>query len=273
MESFAKPIRDLSDALSWFIRVRELRLAYVATSPELRGAVLRIARSKEAYADNASPFVQLEDPFTRANEGWLERVERLREQHEARRKRMAEEGQVLPALLERPAVTDPFAAFGAQLVQLLALRAAGTDGLVVIMAPARVELPALYCERLTRLLDPPDLAAVRWIIIDSSPPLDSLIQHLGQRAMAIECRVDPDEAQRELEHMLSAAENAAMEISGPARVGAAWPRGVSPPPRPDRPSANPEEIDKALRAEGFDLPLAGRVGVELARAVLRGAQQ
>lgn len=273
MESFARSIRELTDTLSWFVRARENRVLHVRTSHDLRVTALRLAAAQELHPENRSPWVLLEDPSTADSDGWLARVERLREQHASRRERMAEEDEHLPELPDRPTALEPLAAFGAQLVQLLDTRADWHEGLVVVFAPTRVERPRALCDALRSLLDARGLDAVRWVLIDPEPDaLEPVAAHVGEQAMRAAFLVDEAEAQRDLAAMLDAAENAPADISGPARVGAAWPSGVSPPPRPDRPPADPEMIDELLRKEGIDLPLAGSRGTELGRAVLRGAQ-
>jgi tetratricopeptide (TPR) repeat protein len=273
MESFARPIRDLIDDLSWFVRARELRVFHLRTSPDLRATALRLAAAQELHAENPSPWVVLEDPFTPDSDGWLARTERLRIQHEQRRRRMAEEGQHLPDLPERPAVTDPIADFGAQLAQLLVTKADWHDGLVVVLAPTRVENARAFCEAVRALLAANGLRAVRWVLIESEAgALEPIAAYVGEQAMRVIFLVDEAEAQRNLAQLIDAAESAPADISGPARVGAAWPPGVSPPERLNRPRADPESIDEILRKEGIHMPLAGARGTELSRAVLRGAQ-
>lgn len=270
MEALLQPLRHLSDALSWFVRARELRLAYVAAGPELRSAVLSIARLKEYHADNTSPFVELDTAFTSA-EAWLEALDTLRAQHESRRARMLEQGDSLPALPERPAHAESLAAFEAQLEQLLDARPRGTEGLVVILAPRRIDEPGAFCEQLTALVDSKSLAAVRWIVVAPSP-LSLELSSRHDCAMVIECHLDQDAVEREMDALLDAAVNASPALSGAPRAGAAWPREVTPPPRPDRPAGDEDSIDAALRKEGVTLPIAKRAGVELGRAVVGGVQ-
>ena len=273
MESLARPIRELADALSWFVRARELRMLHVRTSADLRATALRLAAAQELHPENRSPFVVLEDASTATSDGWLERLERLRSQHAARKARMKQEGEPLPDLPERPAATEPLAAFGAQLAQLLQARADWHDGLVVVLAPTRVERPAAMVDALRALLGTGALGAVRWILIEvEPPPLEPVALQLGEQAMRLIFLADEAEAQRDLARMLDAAEAAPPDVSGPARVGAAWPPGVSPPPRRDRPPADPETIDALLLQEGISLPLAGTRGTQLSRAVMRAAQ-
>jgi tetratricopeptide (TPR) repeat protein len=273
MESFARAIRDLTDRLSWFVRAIEVRVLHVRTSDELRATALRLVAAEELHPENRAPWVLLEDPSTSDGDGWLARLERLRTQHAHRRDRMAEEGVELPELPRRPAIAEPLAAFAAQLAQLLEAKADWHEGLVVVMAPTRVERPQAFCDALRALLDAKSLEAVRWVLVDPEPcSLEPVAAHAGEHAMRTVFLVDEAEAQRELAAMLDAAERAPADIAGPARVGAAWPPGVSPPPRRDRPPADPQSIEDLLRKEGLDLPLAGARGNELGHAVLRGAQ-
>lgn len=274
MESFARPMRDYLDELSWFVRASELRLLHVRTTADLRPTAVRLAAAQELHPANTSPWFVLEDPFTAEDPGWLARLERLRAQHVARRERFAEEGEHLPELRARPAASQPLAAFGAQLGQLLQARAPWHQGLVVVLAPTRVEPSHAPLDDLRTLLDSPSLAAVRWVLIEPAPAqLDALAAALGEHlALRFDYRVDDDEAQRDLARLLDAAEQAPPDVSGPARVGAAWPAGASPPPRKNHPPADPEAIDALLRQEGITLPLAGARGAELSRSVLRAAQ-
>ncbi|WP_437715670.1 hypothetical protein WMF45_04155 [Sorangium sp. So ce448] len=243
------------------------------TSADLRATALRLAAAQELHPENRSPFVLLEDACTAASEGWSERLERLRAQHAERKARMEQEGVRLPELPERPVIGGPLASFGAQLMQLLNARADWHEGLVVVLAPTRVERPDALCDALRVLLGASGLGAVRWILIDPEPAaLEPVAGQLGEQAMRTVFLVDEAEAQRDLARMLDAAEAAPPDIVGPARVGAAWPRGVSPPLRPGHPPADPESIDALLREEGVSLPLAGSRGTELARLVLRAAQ-
>lgn len=273
MESFARPIRQYLDDLSWFVRAREIRVLHVRTSADMRATALRLAAAQELHPENPSPWVVLEDPFTADSDGWPARAERLRIQHEERRKRMAEEGEELPDLPPRPAATDPLADFGVQLAQLLAAKATWHDGIVIVLSPTRIEDARAACDAVRALLTTKRLHTVRWVLIDSDAgALEPVAAHAGNLAMRSALLIDDAEAQRDLAHLLDAAERAPADISGPARVGAAWPPGVSPPERRNRPSADPEAIDAILHKEGIDLPLAGARGGELSRAVLRGAQ-
>src|SRR5579863_2006040 len=98
MESYAAPFRALASASGWFARAPEIRLFNVVTSPALREAAIDVVMAQEYHADNRSPFVRLEAPWTTGDTGWEERSKALREQHEKRRTAFAKEGIALPPL-------------------------------------------------------------------------------------------------------------------------------------------------------------------------------
>lgn len=275
MESFAQPLRAFIDDLSWFVRARELHILHVRTSPDLRATALRLAAAQELHPENRSPWIVLEDSSTEENNGWLARTERLRAQHRERRARMAEEGETLPDLPEQPAPPDPLAAFGATLAELLAAKASFHEGLVVVLAPIRIEHPPAFCDALRALYTIGTLRGVRWVLLDSdseTSALDPVAALAGDAAMRSIFVVDNTDAQSDLTQLIEAAERAPADISGAAKAGAAWPAGMSPPERVNRPRADQDAIDAILQKEGVHLPLAGARGTELARVVSRGAQ-
>jgi tetratricopeptide (TPR) repeat protein len=272
MEAYAKPIREMSDALSYFIRVPELRLLDVEPSEELRGTAVHVAFRGEFHADNKSPFVVLEDAFIAADEGWSARAARLRAQHAARREQMLKAGESMPELSPAPVADDAFTAFARQLAQVLATRADVHEGLMVVFAPVQAESTGLLCERLRALMDTKQLADVRWILVDPMPPaLSAVTDGLEARAMRVEVRANKADADRELKRILNGMANAAPDAPAYARMGAAWPRGAVLPPRRDR-SAMHKKIEELIPSEDSALPAPATYSDELSREVLKGAQ-
>lgn len=274
MEAYTKALRALSDTLSWFVRARELRLLYIETTPALRSAVIQLCRSKELHPDNPSPFVLLEDAHTREGNGWNEGVLRLRAQYAQRASAMQKIGEHLPPLPPAPSTNDGLKALALQLEQFLFARAPWHDGMVALMAPSRVELPQAYAQQLGSLLSMNELLPLRFIVIDPQPPaLSGVLAHGGESVLRTSCAEDEKEARAELGAMMEAMAEAHPALSGPARIGAAWPsKGVLPPSRADWPHADPGSIDAQLLEEGVAEPLAGTVGRKLSQAVLMGAR-
>lgn len=273
MESFARPLRALQDALAYFVRARELRVLHVLTDGDLRVAALTLASAAELLPDNSDAFVTLEDAFTAADEGWTSRAARLRERHALRRQKMAEEGRALPELPPPPTGLLPAAAFAAQLRQIAETRADWISGVVVVLAPTRVDDARAWADAVRALVESPALRDVRWILVEvESNSLAPLLERMGESALRVTCRIDDEASRKDLAQMLDAAASSA-GASGPARIGAAWPRGVRPPPRPGRPDLSPEQAQVQLEAMGVSLPpMAGALGSELTRRVLLAAQ-
>ncbi len=271
MEAYIKALRGLADTLSWFVRAREARLLYVETTPSLRGPVIRLCRSGELHPDNPSPFVVLEGVFGEGTEAWGEGVFRLRAQHESRMLAMEKAGVSLPSLPAAPGVGDGLRAVALQLEQLLFARAPWHDGLVAIVAPGRLQAPAAFVRQLAWLMEKNELLPVRFVLIDAEGGALSGLLSRGA-ALRVVCAEDEGEAKAELLSLLGAMESAHPLLSGPGRVGAAWPAGVVPPSRSDFPHVNIEEVDAQLQQEGLVEPLAGAFGRKLSGAVLGAAR-
>jgi tetratricopeptide (TPR) repeat protein len=272
MEAYAKALRDLVSAVSWFVRAKEVRLLDVAVASDMRSAALQVIAGAEYLADNRSPFAPLEDGFEPRRDGWRERAERLRVQHEERRRGMEKEGHALPALPPRPEAASDLAAFGAQVRQVLdAASTAGLEGLVVVLAPARLDGREAWGEAVAQLVGTSGLAGVRWIVVDvGEPALAALASSLGDRAMVHRCEVDEAAARRDLAEMLDAARAAPPGAPSHALLGAAWPRGVTPPPRRKRRDAAGPPVD-AEKIVGPAIALAGPAGPELRARILGAA--
>ncbi|MFO0609801.1 MAG: hypothetical protein U0324_41970 [Polyangiales bacterium] len=272
MESYAAPVRELAESLKWFVRAREVRCLHATVETDLRKAALTLVAAQEMHPDNRAPFFVLEEPFARADEGWAARVERLRAHHETRRAAFAKENVALAPLPPPDPAAGP-AGFAAQLAQLLATKVEWNEGLVVALAPTQVDDPARWSALVEQLVKAPALAEVRWVAVDlESPTLGAWVDDLGERGMRVRCAVDAAAAQREFGRMLDAMEAAPEGVSGPARTGAAWPRGVVPPSRPEYPVATPAELEATLAAAGVAVPASAKVAPALGLKVLRASQ-
>lgn len=264
MESIAKPLRRLEDDAKWFARATELSLLHVTCSADLRGAALKtLAANIEFHPDNRSPVVLLEDAWTTRDPGWRVRAQRMVEHWEGRVRVLAEEGIELRSLSgQRPASADPLGAFGGWLNLVLQAIREPLRGLVLILAPTRIEDPATFEEEVRVLMARAELENARWVIVDMrEAPLDALHGELGHRALRCECVRDDEAFAKDLDAMMAAADP---EMPGPAKAGAAWPRGVIPPPRPGEPRPPSEEeqqaMDVELAAAGANPVLAGAQG-------------
>jgi tetratricopeptide (TPR) repeat protein len=274
MDSFAKPLRALAEDAAWFVREKRLRLLHVVTSGDLRDSVLDVVMGQEFHADNHSPFLRLEDAYSPESRGWEDRALRVREQHAARREAMAKEGQDLPPLPPPSAEKgDALTAFAVLLRQVADARCAPLEGLVVVLAPTRMEDPREWQRELRVLVEAPKLADVRWVVVElDRSSLGPMVEALGAKALSNTCQVDENALQAELARMLDGAGGASSQAPGPAQAGAAWPRGVVPPPRKGKPTPSPAQVEAALKEAGIAPGIAGESGRQLRQKVLLAAQ-
>lgn len=273
MESMARPLRELHEDVSWFARATEVKLLHVRCDAALRKSALEVLLAGELHADNRSPFVALEDAWMLADTGWSVRSRRLVEHWEGRRRVTAEEGIELGSLSgQRPASTDPLAAFGGWLNLVLQCVRPPLEGLVIVLAPTKVEDPVAFESELTELIRRPELASARWVVADMlEAPLERLHEELGPAAMRSECVRDDGAFAQDLSALMTSVDP---ELPGPAKAGAAWPRGVLPPPRKGdvTPTEDQQaEVDIELAAAGVSPALAGGQGQRMQQYMLAAA--
>lgn len=273
MDSITRPIKTLAEKAAWFTRATEIRVLSVAVSGDLRDAALRVLAGQEHHADNRSPFLRFDDAHAKTDDGWAMRTRRAAEQHEARRTAMAKEGHALPAL---PAVAirdlSALAEHAVTLRDVADARCPPLSGLVVLLAPSRVDDPVRFGDDVATLVTSPRLSDVRWIVVEPERrSLDALCDGLDEHALRVDCFVDDAAQQKELEALLEGASTAGADSPPAARAGAAWPRGVTAPPRPGRAPADPEA--RARLAISLGLPAASVDGTaeRFARATMQAA--
>jgi hypothetical protein len=272
MEAFAVPLRLLADDAAWFARDRQLRLLHVMTTADLADAALDIVMGQEFHADNRCPFVRLDDPFSDAEPGWAIRAERVRQAYAALRAALAEGGTSLPLLPLAPSMRDPLALFAAQLRQVVTSLAPVFDGLVMVLAPTRVDDPAVWSQTLRSLIATQGLSEVRWVAFDrDQPTLTDTVRVLGAAALEVRCVVDDLAVDRDMAAMLDRAASAEPGAPGPALMGAAWPV-VRPPMRPGAVEMTPEKLKEALALSGITPPITAGDGQRLRTLILRAVQ-
>jgi hypothetical protein len=241
MTALIPTIEPLVTRLGAFTRDRRCKLLHVRVGVELRAATVELVRAHEHRLENRSPFVVLEQDHLEDDAGWDARVEDARRVHEARR---IDADPPIPALAPFPGGSG-VAAFALQVQQLLHAAPPGTSGLVVVLAPRRLESAALWRDAVEMLVTRASLSAVRWIVVEAeSHSLAVLVDELGERADACDVRVPGDVAISALADLASGR-------------GPAGPRGVVPPPRRDVPSTAPDaEGEKRLALRGLVLTAA-----------------
>ncbi|MCU0672734.1 MAG: hypothetical protein MUE69_08060, partial [Myxococcota bacterium] len=231
MQALRTPLERLVRELRWFGTATELRALHVHTTPTQRLSVLEHVAAEEHVPGNCSPFLVLEAPLTRPEGGFRERAEEL----------VIEQASVREAAAKAPAplalaelVLDerdtPFLTFVATLAALVDGLREPLEGVVLVLAPTAVEATEASVA-LRDLIGRPALARVRWIFVDTTPDasLRAITEPFGEHALAVDARVDPDEARAEMAARIAQMKAAPAGASTAQLVGGAGPR-VAPPP-------------------------------------------
>jgi len=170
MQALRTPLERLVRELRWFGTATELRALHVHTTPTQRLSVLEHVAAEEHVPGNRHPYLVLEAPVEKTTGGWGARAEELVLGHagvcEATRR--APTPFVLPelALHEREA---PFLSFVATLAALVDGLREPLEGVVLVVAPTKVETGASIARELDDLIRHPVLARVRWVFVDTTP--------------------------------------------------------------------------------------------------------
>ncbi|HEY2517784.1 MAG TPA: hypothetical protein VGI39_43240 [Polyangiaceae bacterium] len=272
MGAQTKPFLKLSEDLTFFVRAREVRLFNVVTCVEDRRVVLTQVALAEGHGFNQSPFFVLEDGHAPDEEGWDARAERMRVIHEERRAAMAG-GEValppLPPLLHADHGRVTFARQCAQVAGTYSM--APFEGVVVVLAPARMAEPAAFEAAVRDYLASPHLRDVRFVVVDlDESSVARLLEELGEeQVLRVRCAVDRAALREEQEQQLARAASAPAGAGLYAPLGGVGPR-VAPPPRVDAPPP-PLPASELATVLGGAAPLAGEVGEEIRKRVFGAA--
>ncbi len=251
MSAHNDSIEALVAALARFLRDDGCRLLQVLASGELRRQVLAVTMAQEHRPTSRVPFLAFEHAHSAAMPAWAQRGEFARAQHDARRGGAEATSDRIAALPAAPQGRDERSVFALQLQQLLQAPPPNTEGLVVVLACTHIDAPDVFRESVAMLVGRRELAAVRWIVIETDgDALAPVVTMLGPRAQRVDTRLPEDAADAEL---------AALVDDRPP----ASPRGVTPPARPDVPVRVPD-------ADGLRRREIGRLSLAAALASSRG---
>jgi tetratricopeptide (TPR) repeat protein len=255
MQAYSQPLTRLQTEASRFLRDRSLRLFHVVADTDLHGAVVELLAGQELRLDNRSPFVILEEPHTKADPGWERRTHTAWRQHERRRIEMAENGEALGELPE-PTAAKGLLGLAELLGRLLVVRPEDTEGLVVLLAPERIEAPDAWQESIGTLLSLQGFSEARFIVVDrercSIPKV--MIKHEGC-VLTTSCRIEGESPQAVL---AGALDEDLLRYPGP--IGAR-PKGMTPPRRVDAPPVAEPDPSAALQLEVTRNVLLGSVAM------------
>jgi hypothetical protein len=274
MESISKPLRRLQEEGSWFARAREVRLLWVAADGGSRAMALSFFEKLEHHADNQSPFIPLDAPWSGPDWGEAGRGTRFGEAFAAKLEALRAAGidAGICAAAVPPAVT--LEAFGRELSRACGALRAPLSGVVVVLAPTRVDAPERFVADVRALILAPALAAVRWIVVESdSQHLGAVVDELGpDRALVVDVRADEAEQQQDLAALVGPAPvlDAPLVLPfpwGPWTSAGAMPRSSAPPPRSDE---KPPPSDDQLRQNGLS-PAYVKGGAQLMQRLMLGA--
>lgn len=271
MRAVEQALEELEERARWFARAKEVRLFHVATSGDLFALALDVLVAQAAHPDNRAPFVVLDEPYELRDDGWRARAESVVRQHAAARETLAKDGVLVPEPVRAAASDTGLATFATALRSVSLTWPQPLSGLVVILAPARIEKPAALEQELSFLVAASALADVRWVLLEATDARFTLATQLGAAGSTARCVASLDARREDLAAHIDALGAATIGGASWARAGAAWPRGVSPP-APERPKlVGPatEVIDPMTHHTGA-MPLVGEKGWQLLElAVLR----
>src|SRR4051812_47714000 len=144
--------------------------------------------AQENHADNKSLFLRFEDAWD--EEGWANRLSRLFEQAAAKAEGLGKGGLTLGPFQPRDEVPSA-GAFGAALLRLVHALPRPLEGLVVVLAPVRIDDAVAFTNEVGGLLQASRLTAVRWIVVEAdSEHLAPLVNGLGPDALRCPCVLD-----------------------------------------------------------------------------------
>ncbi len=254
MEAVREPITRLVESLQWFAAAPELRLLHIVTSNELRLAVLEQIAAHEHLPGNRAPHLILETPYEPDADGWDERALELRADMEELRDLLgkAERPVALPPMPDAAPGLAGVAGFAVDLRAALDCLRPPLEGIVVVLAPVWVNEPRGWVRDLDRLLARPELARVRFVVVDMGEPLAQPISdRLGALAEPVDARIDRPRFDAEMRAQLANMKDASAAGGGTAMGGLPGPRGVVPPPRLRAAApATPEQLAKAAAEAG-----------------------
>ena len=276
MESIAKPLRRLQEEASWFARASEVRLLWVTTPAPLRSAALSALTRLEYHADNQSPWIVLEAPWSGPDAGAPARSAQFFERFSDKAQHLRDAGVDLGAFPASPRADhdrSPWSRWAQDLTEACAALRLPLRGLVVVLAPLRVDAAPAFVAQLRVLIAEPVLKDVRWVVIESDTRhLAPLLEELGERrGLSVDVSLDEAEQQRDLAALVGpalAGVSARLPHPwGPWSSAGAMPSTVPPP----RVGERQPPSDEQLLASGLEPAYLKGGGRELRRLMLSGA--
>lgn len=280
MESIAEPLRRLQEEASWFARATEIRLLWVPTEAALRSTALTLSERFEYHADNHSLFIPLDTPWSGPDLGAAARDAHFTERFTQKAQALRDAGVEVGPFSASAEGASSLESWARHLHAACASLKPPLRGLVVVLAPTRIDDAAAFLADVRALVSSKALQAVRWIIIETDTlHLAPLVQELGeQRALTADFRIDPAQQQRDLAALASPPTPPA-NAPGPTNATPALPfpwgpwtsAGAMPQTPPPRRLDDPEPpTDEQLRASGLS-PAYLKGGAQQMQRLMLGA--
>jgi tetratricopeptide (TPR) repeat protein len=272
VEAISKALRRVQEEGAWFARAKEVRLLWVVADTSGRSGALGLLERLEHHADNRSPFIMLDDPWTGPDLGAAGRSVRFAERFGKKADSLRQAGIEVGPFTAAPGRAG-LEAFGAQIALAVAALRPPLAGLVVVLAPVRIDAPEAFLSDVRALVTARGLEAVRWIVVEAdSGHLAPLARELGDElALSVDARFDEAAQQQDLAAIAGpppppGAPLVAPFPWGPWSSGGAMP-GVVPPRRLDDGRA---PSDEQLRANGLE-PRYVKGGAQRLKQLMLGA--
>ncbi|WP_342381548.1 hypothetical protein NVS55_18150 [Myxococcus stipitatus] len=234
-----------------FIVTPEVRFLHVVTEPSLRLAVLEHISAGEQHSDNHAPFFVLETPTWDGEGEWSGRAEELRADYEELRAVLAQDvrGVSLPAIWKAPSGARELTRFCLELSEMLRrLSVSPFDGAVLVLAPVEVREPERWVSELKTLLALEELRKARLMVVEvDGSHSEALAVALAQEALRVDARPDEGQLREDMATMLAGMAAAPAGVTGAQVVGAAGPRGVSPPAKKTQARLSGEQRESLAR--------------------------
>jgi tetratricopeptide (TPR) repeat protein len=272
LEGISKPLRRLQEEGAWFARAKEVRLLWVRADTSARSTVLTLVERLEYHADNRSPFILLDDPWSGPDFGSRARALRFSERFAIKAGALRQAGIELGPFAAAEPARSGLEAFAARLALAAAALRAPLDGLVVVLAPVRISAPEAFLSDVHALVTAPGLEVVRWIVVEAdSEHLLPLLAELGERSLTVDARFDESAQQEDLAAIAGPPPPPSAPLEppfpwGPWSSGGAMPAGA--PPRRKDDSLAPS--DDQLSASGLN-PLYVKGGAQRLKQLMLGA--
>ncbi|MGK4001780.1 hypothetical protein WMF31_04080 [Sorangium sp. So ce1036] len=194
-------IHDFAGALSAIFTDERARLLHVIVPAHVHGHTLALLRALGEAGPSPRPVWILADPTYGPSRGWAARARSLA--RELGDPPAAEAADSPPDTPAPGPPAEPLCAFASALAAQLAARAPG-QGVVVVLSPQHIDDPQAHARDLLALVQRPELALVRWVLVDAvHASVGDLLARLGEGTSRVVWPEAEGQALVEIERLLT----------------------------------------------------------------------